>query len=230
MASEELFEVKDVNKIFGQGDVSVQALSDVSLKLTRGEFTAFVGPSGSGKSTLLNVMSGLDTPTSGQVSLKGVKIENMSGEELSNFRRDHIGFIFQAYNLIPVLTVKENVEYVMMLQGASEEEREISVGEILIKVGLSGMEDRFPSQLSGGQQQRVAVARAIVSRPDIILADEPTANLDSKTGNDLISMMESLNKELGITFIFSTHDPKIMNRARRLITLEDGRVKSDENR
>lgn len=228
--SETLFEVSSVNKIFGVDEATVHALNDVNLHLNKGEFTAFVGPSGSGKSTLLNVMSGLDTPTSGVVKLKGQKVSAMSGEELSKFRRDHIGFIFQAYNLIPVLTVKENIEYVMMLQGESESERKKRVADILTRVGLTGMEERFPSQLSGGQQQRVAVARAIVSRPDIILADEPTANLDSKTGSDLITMMEELNNEYGVTFIFSTHDPKIMSRARRLIALEDGKIISDEVR
>ena len=173
-------------------------------------------------------MSGLDEASSGKVFLAGKNISALTGDELSNFRRDHIGFIFQAYNLIPVLNVKENVEYIMLLQGVDETQRAKRVEKVLTELGLSGMEKRFPKELSGGQQQRVAIARAIVSKPDIILADEPTANLDSKTGADLIDIMAKLNEEYGTTFVFSTHDPKIMDRAKRLITLEDGKIINDK--
>ena len=179
---------------------------------------------------MLNIIGGLDTPSSGDVLLGGKLISKMSGSELSNFRRDHVGFIFQSYNLIPVLTVEENVEFVMLLQGVEKSLRSKKVKEILEVIGLSGSHDRLPSQLSGGQQQRVAVARAIVSEPDIILADEPTANLDSVTGSALLDMMKKLNEEKGITFIFSTHDKMIMERAKRLVKLHDGKIQSDETR
>ena len=226
-----IFDVKNVTKIFGETEeTKVNALKNVKLEIHRGEFTAFVGPSGSGKSTLLNVMSGFDTPSSGHVFLSNKEIDKMSGNELSNFRRDHIGFIFQSYNLIPVLTVKENVEYVMTLQNIDKDERDRKVSQYLKSVGLEGKENRYPSQLSGGQQQRVAVARAMVSNPDIVIADEPTANLDSKTGTDLIDMMLELNEKFGPTFIFSTHDPIIMKKAKRLITLKDGQIVSDETK
>ena len=226
-----IFDVKNVTKIFGETEeTKVNALKNVKLEIHRGEFTAFVGPSGSGKSTLLNVMSEFDTPSSGHVFLSNKEIDKMSGNELSNFRRDHIGFIFQSYNLIPVLTVKENVEYVMTLQNIDKDERDRKVSQYLKSVGLEGKENRYPSQLSGGQQQRVAVARAMVSNPDIVIADEPTANLDSKTGTDLIDMMLELNEKFGTTFIFSTHDPIIMKKAKRLITLKDGQIVSDETK
>lgn len=225
---ENIFNINNVEKIFGEKEIKVKALSDINLSINSGEFMALVGPSGSGKSTLLNVMSGLDNPTSGQVILAGKDISTLSGDELSDFRRDHIGFIFQSYNLIPVLTVKENIEYIMLLQKKSDQDRKTAVEEILSEVGLSGYEDRFPNQLSGGQQQRVAIARAIVSKPEIILADEPTANLDSKTGSELIELMAKLNVERDTTFVFSTHDPKIMQRAKRLVTLEDGKVIDDK--
>lgn len=227
---ESLFKIKNVSKKFGTKELQVQALNDINLDIHKGEFLALVGPSGSGKSTLLNIMSGLDEATHGQIILNGKDIETLSGAQLSEIRRDHIGFIFQSYNLIPVLTVKENVEYILLLQHVSEKERQEKVENILKKVGLAGYEKRFPNQLSGGQQQRVAVARAVVSQPDIVLADEPTANLDSKTGTDLIDLMATLNEEFGTTFVFSTHDQKIMKRAMRLVTLEDGKVISDEVR
>ncbi|MFZ8934473.1 MAG: ABC transporter ATP-binding protein [Bacteriovoracaceae bacterium] len=227
--SEKVFEVRDVYKDFGDSeDTIVHALKDVNLVINKGEFTALVGPSGSGKSTLLNIMSGLDLPSRGDVYLNNKHINTMSSNELSDFRRDHIGFIFQSYNLIPVLTVKENIEYIMVLQGVSQQQRRDRVGEILKTIGLEGKENRLPTQLSGGQQQRVAVARAIVAKPDIILADEPTANLDSKTGGALLDMMIELNEEFNKTFVFSTHDQKIMDRAKRLVTLEDGKVECDE--
>jgi putative ABC transport system ATP-binding protein len=195
--------------------------------MNKGEFTAIVGPSGSGKTTLLNIISGLDTPTSGVAFLAGKPISRMSGNELSDFRRDHIGFIFQSYNLIPVLTVKENIEYIMLLQGVHFAERKSRVQEILKEVSLENMENRRPIQLSGGQQQRVAIARAMASQPDLILADEPTANLDSATGMALLDMMRKLNEKKGMTFIFSTHDEMIMKRAKRLVVLKDGQVFKD---
>lgn len=225
-----VIELKGVERTYRTGDIEVHALENVDLMVERGEFTAVAGPSGSGKTTLLNIISGLDMPTGGEAVLAGRPICRMSGRELSDFRRDHIGFVFQAYNLIPVLTVRENVEYVMLLQGVDREERVRRVAEILGDVGLEGMEDRRPSQLSGGQQQRVAVARAMVSRPDIILADEPTANLDSSTGASLLDMMHELNRKHGMTFVFSTHEAMVMDRASRLVTLVDGRVHSDERR
>ncbi|MCO4792090.1 MAG: ABC transporter ATP-binding protein [Bacteriovoracaceae bacterium] len=229
--SETIFQIEGINRTFGDDpETLVHALADINLSIKRGEFSALVGPSGSGKSTLLNIMSGLDVPTSGEVILNGKHINSMTGKELSHFRRDHIGFIFQSYNLIPVLSVKENIEYIMVLQGKSEQERAERVSEVLKSVGIEGKENRLPSQLSGGQQQRVAVARAIAADPDIILADEPTANLDSKTGAALIEMMQNLNDDLGKTFIFSTHDQKIMDKAKRLVTLEDGRIQNEEVR
>lgn len=222
-----IINAKDITKIYKSGEVEVHALRGVSFKVEKGEFTTVAGPSGSGKSTLLNIISGLDIPTSGEASLGGKLISSMSGAELSKFRRDHVGFIFQSYNLIPVLTVEENIEYVMLLQGVDKIERKKRIKTILEEVGLEGSEQRLPSQLSGGQQQRVAVARAIVSKPDIILADEPTANLDSVTGSALLDMMRELNEEHGMTFLFSTHDKMIMERAKRLVRLKDGKVESD---
>jgi len=227
---EPLIRIDKVSKTYRTGEVTVEALKEVSLTIARGEFTAIAGPSGSGKTTVLNIISGLDKPDSGAVELGGRAISAMSGSELSDFRRDHIGFIFQSYNLIPVLTVEENIEYVMLLQGVPKKERNERVAKILAEVGLEGMQKRLPIHLSGGQQQRVAVARAMVSKPDIILADEPTANLDSKTGHDLLDMMKELNEKHGVTFLFSTHDRMIMEHARRLITLRDGAVVSDEVR
>jgi putative ABC transport system ATP-binding protein len=227
----DVFQIKSVSKVFGQNaETQVHALDQVDLNIQKGEFTALVGPSGSGKSTLLNIMSGLDTPTHGHVILSGEKIEDLTGDEMSVIRRDHIGFIFQSYNLIPVLTVKENIEYVMALQGIKQGDRDSRVSEFLKVVGLEGKEGRFPNELSGGQQQRVAVARAMVSRPDIIMADEPTANLDSETGTKLVEMMLQLNIDYGTTFVFSTHDPIIMEKAKRLVTLKDGKIISDELR
>lgn len=219
-----------VTKVYDADGIPVNALNGVDLTIQAGEFTAIVGPSGSGKTTFLNIISGLDAPTEGKVSLAGKVISEMSGNELSDYRRDNIGFIFQAYNLIPVLTVEENVEYIMLLAGVPKAERHKRVIDILKVVGLEGVEDRLPTQLSGGQQQRVAIARAMVSEPTIILADEPTANLDSKTGTDLLEMMRKLNTDTGMTYVFSTHDPLVMERAKRLITLRDGLVESDETR
>ena len=227
---DEVIRAEEVCKVYRTGEVEVNALSAFSLTIERGEFTAIAGPSGSGKTTLLNLISGLDTPSSGRVLLAGRPISEMSGNELSDFRRDHIGFIFQSYNLIPVLTSRENIEYVMLLQGVPKEERRGRTAAMLKEVGLEGMEERRPVQLSGGQQQRVAVARAMVSEPDIILADEPTANLDSGAGAALLDMMRELNERSGMTFVFSTHDTMIMERARRLVVLKDGRMDRDETR
>ena len=217
-------------KNFGEGELQIKALKDVDLSIVRGEFTAIVGPSGSGKTTLLNILCGLDVPSSGEIRVSGKPLSTLNGSELARFRRDHIGLVFQAYNLIPVLTVMENIEYVMLLQGISAKERKNRVLEFLQRIGLEGKEKRFPAELSGGQQQRVAIARAMVSQPDLILADEPTANLDSETGIQLLEMMRNFNQVQQMTFIFSTHDPMIMERASRLITLTDGRIFKDERR
>ena len=217
-----------VTKVYAADGIPVNALGGIDLTIRSGEFTALMGPSGSGKTTFLNIISGLDNPTEGKVWLAGKVLSDMSGNELSDFRRDNIGFIFQAYNLIPVLTVEENIEYIMLLQGVSKAERHERVTSMLESVGLKGLANRNPTQLSGGQQQRVAIARAMVSKPAIILADEPTANLDSKTGADLLAIMNRLNVETGMTFIFSTHDPMVKESARRLITIRDGQIDSDE--
>ena len=230
MPTEEVILARGIRKTYSDNGVPVEALRGVDLEVRKGEFTAVVGPSGSGKTTLFNVLSGLDTPTTGEVWLAGKRISAMSGGELSDFRRDHIGFVFQAYNLIPVLTVSENIEYIMLLQGVPARERRRRIEKVLEEIGLGGKADRLPTKLSGGQQQRVAVARAIVAEPSLILADEPTANLDSKTGTGLLDMMRELNKTKGMTFLFSTHDEMIMERARRLVTLKDGRVEKDETR
>ncbi|MBU2862660.1 ABC transporter ATP-binding protein [Reinekea forsetii] len=225
-----VIETRGLSRHYGEGDTLVKALDSVDVTIEAGEFTAIVGPSGSGKSTLLQLMGGLDNPSEGEVLLAQNNISSMASQALSDFRRDHIGFIFQAYNLIPVLNAAENCEYIMLLQGVPEAERKERVYNILKRVGLDGKEKRLPSELSGGQQQRVAVARAMASNPDIILADEPTANLDSKTGTELLDMMHELNKSEGMTFVFSTHDPKIMERASRLVHIEDGRIINDERR
>ena len=225
-----VIETKNLNRRFGSGETEVVALDNVSIEIEAGEFTAIIGPSGSGKTTLLHLIGGLDNPDSGSVNLSGSNIASMTGNELSDFRRDHIGFIFQAYNLIPVLSAKENIEYIMLLQGVAPAERRQRVNEMLALVGLEGLGDRRPAQLSGGQQQRVAVARAMASNPDIILADEPTANLDSMTGVSLLEVMRELNQTRNMTFVFSTHDDKIMERATRLIHLSDGKIQEDERK
>ena len=219
---------EDVKKDYRSDSVVVHAVRGVDLTIGTGEFTAIVGPSGSGKTTFLNIISGLDFPSDGRVWLNNQLISGMSGNALSDFRRDNIGFIFQAYNLIPVLNVEENVEYIMMLQGGEKAERHRRVLEILKTMGLEGYHDRFPSQLSGGQQQRVAIARAMVSRPALILADEPTANLDSATSTGLLDMMRRLNEETGMTFVFSTHDQHVVDKARRVVILEDGKNVREE--
>jgi len=227
---DKLIVARSIRKTYQDNGVPVEAVRGIDLTITKGEFSAIVGPSGSGKTTFLNIISGLDQPSQGEIHLAGKSLSSMSGRELSDFRRDHIGFIFQAYNLIPVLTVEENVEYIMLLQGVNKEERHRRVEKILAELGLEGFAGRLPTKLSGGQQQRVAVARAMVAGPSLVLADEPTANLDSKTGGELLDMMRTQNEKSGITFVFSTHDTKIMERARRLVTLKDGRIDSDEFR
>lgn len=225
----ELIVTENLKKTYFSGGVPVKAVRGIDLTIHSREFSAIVGPSGSGKTTLLNLISGLDKATEGEIHFKGRKLSDMKSSELSDLRRDHIGFIFQAYNLIPVLTVEENIEYIMLLQGISKEERHQRVIEILKEIHLDGFEDRKPPQISGGQQQRVAVARAMVSKPSLILADEPTANLDSKTGESLLDMMRKMNETTGMTFVFSTHDPMVMKKAQRLITIKDGRI-SEEKR
>ncbi len=226
-----VIETRGLKKTYEDGGVPVEAVRGIDFTLTKGEFTAIIGPSGSGKTTFLNLMAGLDSPTDGEVELSGNLISKMSGKELSNYRRDHIGFIFQAYNLFPVLTVEENVEYIMLLQGIHKKERHERVMQILEQVELENFAHRLPSKLSGGQQQRVAVARAMVSRPALVIADEPTANLDSKTSGDLLDMMKKLNEETGMTFLFSTHDEIVMKRARKVVTIRDGLLfKSEEEK
>lgn len=228
MQNEYVIEAKNLTKTYNSEHIEVKALDGVSFKIKRGEFTAIAGPSGSGKTTLLNVISGLDSLTSGKVTLAGKLLGKMTSSQLADFRKYHVGFIFQSYNLIPVLTVGENIEFVMLLQGLDTDTRRRKISQILKEVGLERKEKIFPAHLSGGQQQRVAVARAIVSKPDIILADEPTANLDSHTGEGLLDMMYNLNEKYNITFIFSTHDKMIMEKSQRLIMLKDGTVASDE--
>ncbi|MEJ2730356.1 MAG: ABC transporter ATP-binding protein [Deltaproteobacteria bacterium] len=225
-----IVECIDVTKTYRQGQVKVQALKDVNLKIDRGEFLAVAGPSGSGKTTLLNMIGGLDLLDSGSIFVEGEALESLSPSQLANLRLHKIGFVFQAYNLIPVLSAIENVEYVMLLQGLPSQERRAKSRAILDDVGLEGKYNRRPAELSGGQQQRVAVARAIVSNPAIVLADEPTANLDSKTGRGLLEMMKQMNSEKQITFIFSTHDRMVMEYARHLVKLKDGRLVDDQTK
>jgi putative ABC transport system ATP-binding protein len=219
--------VKEVKREYVQGDHTVHALAGVDLEIEPGEFTALMGPSGSGKTTLLNCIGGLDTPTSGEVVLDGQNIFELSERALSDLRLQRLGFIFQSYNLIPVLSAYENAEFVLLLQGVSQAERKKRVLETLESVGLGEHADRRPNQLSGGQQQRVAVARAIAGRPALILADEPTANLDSTTGSELIDLMKKLNQERSMTFVFATHDPKVMEAASRVVRLVDGKITED---
>ena len=223
-----LIEVNKLSKIYDGTAVPVTALKEVNIKIEKGEFTAIVGPSGSGKTTLLNIIGGLDVPTSGNVIVDNVDISTYKPDELVNFRLHHIGFVFQAYNLIPVFTSKENVEFIMLLQGLSKSEREKQAIELLKAVGLGDRINNKPSELSGGQQQRIAVARALASKPSFVLADEPTANLDSVTADSLLDLMENLNKNFNMTFVFSTHDQRVINRAHRIITLHDGAVERDE--
>lgn len=217
----------DLTKIYNPGKIEVNALRGVNMEIEKGEFTAIVGPSGSGKTTLLNIIGGLDRPSSGHVEIDGIDIAGLSDNKLIDFRKNKIGFVFQAYNLIPVLTARENVEFIMLLQKRSKEEREQRVLELLNAVGLEDQIDKRPSKLSGGQQQRVAVARALASKPLFVLADEPTANLDSASTSNLLDIMANLNQKEQMTFVFSTHDQRVIDRARRVITLEDGIIVSD---
>lgn len=225
-----VIEIKNLVKIYNSTQVEVKAVNGIGLSINEGEFTAIVGPSGSGKTTFLNMLGGLDKPTSGNIIINGTEITKLSASELIDFRKNNIGFVFQAYNLIPVLTAKENVEFIMQLQGKPKKERDERVLGLLEAVGLKDKVNSRPGQLSGGQQQRVAVARALASKPKFILADEPTANLDSKSTETLLDIMETLNREENITFVFSTHDARVVKKARRVITVEDGRIYSDETK
>ena len=229
-AVKDIVRLESVSKIYLQGKLEVRAVDNVSLEIDTGDFCALCGPSGSGKTTILNMIGGLDVPSSGKVWLEDRDLANLSRSEVADIRRDRIGFVFQAYNLIPVMTAYENAGFVLKLQGINESECHTRVMEILKEVGLQGMEHRRPDEMSGGQQQRVAIARAIVTRPAIVLADEPTANVDSVTADALLDLMQKLNKEDGISFLFSTHDQRVMDRARRLIRLRDGKIESDEAR
>jgi len=223
-------DLQGVTKDYPQGELTVHALRGLDLTVSSGEFTAICGPSGSGKTTTLNLIGALDKPTGGTVTLEGKDLAKLGRRALSVVRRDRIGFVFQAYNLVPVLTAYENAEIVLALQGVAVAERRKRVMELLAEVGLEGMEHRRPDQLSGGQQQRVAIARAIAAQPAVVLADEPTANVDSETADKLLGIMERLNRDRGTTFIFSTHDPRVMERARRVVRMVDGRVESDESK
>lgn len=225
-----VIELIKVNKVYNSSEVKVHAVNDVTLDFEEAEFAAIVGPSGSGKTTLLNLIGGLDMPSSGEIIITGTNLSQLKSSQLIDFRLNNIGFVFQSYNLIPVLTAKENVEFIMMLQKWPEKKRDERTYELLEAVGLSDRINSRPAKLSGGQQQRVAVARALASRPKFVLADEPTANLDSKSATTLLAIMEKLNHGEKITFIFSTHDPRVVKMAHRVITLEDGKVVSDEKR
>lgn len=224
-----LIKVENLSKVYNTTAVPVHALNKVTVEFEKGEFTAIVGPSGSGKTTFLNMVGGLDKPSEGSIVVDGLNINTLKGSQLVEFRLHHIGFVFQAYNLIPVFTALENVEFIMLLQGVPREERQQRAKELLTAVGLADRMHSRPHQLSGGQQQRVAVARALASRPQFVLADEPTANLDSKSADELLNLMEDLNHQYGMTFIFSTHDARVIKRARRVITLRDGQIVSDKS-
>ena len=222
-----VIDIRNLEKIYNESEVNVHAIRGIDLSFEKGEFAAIVGPSGSGKTTLLNMLGGLDNPTSGEVTIGGTDISSLKSSQLIDFRLFNIGFVFQAYNLIPVLTARENVEFIMHLQGRPKAERENRTKELLESVGLGERLNSRPSKLSGGQQQRVAVARALASKPQFVLADEPTANLDSEATGNLLDIMEKLNHEEGTTFIFATHDARVMKKARRVITIEDGKILSD---
>jgi putative ABC transport system ATP-binding protein len=220
-------ELKDVKKIYRSGPIEVPALRGISLRVAAGEFLAIAGPSGCGKTTLLNIIGGLDRADAGEVLVEGKNLQVLSSGELARLRLWRLGFVFQAYNLLPVLTARENAEFTLLLQGVPAKQREERVQKLFSEIGLAGLEDRRPGELSGGQQQRVAVARAMVTEPALILADEPTANLDSVTATALLEVMEQLNRAHGTTFVYATHDPQVMERARRLIRLRDGQIVSD---
>ncbi|HCX25123.1 MAG: macrolide ABC transporter ATP-binding protein [Flammeovirgaceae bacterium] len=225
-----VIKAENINKVYNEKTIPVHALSDVNIEINKGEFTAIVGPSGCGKTTLLNILGGLDNPSSGKVIVGDTEITKLKDSELIDYRLKHIGFVFQAYNLIPVLTTMENVEFIMLLQKRSKQERDARAMQLLDEMGIGDKASQRPSQLSGGQQQRVAVARALASKPEFVLADEPTANLDSTSTSALLDIMAKMNQEEGATFVFSTHDQRVIDKARRVITLEDGKVISDEHR
>jgi putative ABC transport system ATP-binding protein len=225
-----VIDINNVKKIYDETEIAVKAVDGVTLSFNEAEFVAIVGPSGSGKTTLLNLIGGLDIPTEGEIFIGGTNLSQLKSSELIDFRLNNIGFVFQSYNLIPVLTAKENIEFIMNLQKWSRKERDERAFELLKAIGLIDRADSRPAKMSGGQQQRVAVARALASRPKFVLADEPTANLDSKSASTLLEIMEKLNHEEKITFIFSTHDPRVVKMAHRVITLEDGKVVSDDIR
>ena len=225
-----VIELKNLSKIYNPETIPVRDINDVTLSVKEGEFTAIVGPSGCGKTTLLNMIGGLDISSEGSVEVGGVSIQDMNESQLTAFRLQHIGFVFQAYNLIPVFTAKENIEFIMVLQNMDAKTMQERSDDLLDRMGIKNQKNRRPSELSGGQQQRVAVARALAARPKFVLADEPTANLDSGSTEDLLDIMAKLNKEEKITFIFSTHDQRVIDRAKRVITLEDGVIISDEHR
>ena len=225
----DFLEIKQINKTFQPNkEVEVIALRDINLVIEQGGFVVLSGPSGSGKTTLLNIIGGLDEASNGTVILDGIQLSGLSEEELSETRRNHIGFVFQAYNLIPVLTARENIEYIMKLQGRSQLDCDARSNEVADKLGIDGLLDKLPNQLSGGQQQRVAVARAVATKPKLILADEPTANLDSKTAESLMDMMQRLNEEEGVTIIFSSHDPLVISKAKHSVVLKDGKIVANE--
>ncbi len=228
--SDTLLEVSSVTKNYGMGQASVAALKGISLVINKGEFTAFAGSSGSGKTTLLNLLGGLDSPSAGRILLDGVNLADLSSRELANIRRQRIGFIFQTFNLLPVLTGLENVEYPLLRRGLSSKEVKARAKAALDRVGLTAVMHHRPNQMSGGQRQRVAIARAVVHEPNVIFADEPTANLDKGTASEIISLMRELNRESKVTFIFSTHDQMIMEAAHRILHISDGQITSEERR
>jgi len=225
-----IVKLKQLNKIYHQGLVEVKAVDNITLEIDKGDFAVLCGPSGSGKTSILNLIGALDKPTSGQVWLEDVDIAELSNAQLAEIRKNRIGFVFQSYNLIPVMTAFENAAFVLELQGVAKKECHQRVMQTLDDVGLAGLEHRRPDEMSGGQQQRVAIARAIVTRPAIVLADEPTANVDSHTAESLLDLMQNLNQQHNITFLFSTHDQRVIDRARRVIRMQDGKIIADERR
>ncbi len=225
-----MIRIENLKKTYHAGETDVKALRDINVEIEKGDFISIAGPSGSGKTTLLNMIGCIDTPDSGQIFINGKAVSEMSNNEKALFRRENLGFVFQSYNLIPVLTAFENVAFSLNLLGRKEDEIKNEVNKLLDEVGLKGMENRRPDKLSGGQQQRVAIARALIKQPAIILADEPTANLDSATGEEVVKLMKEMNRKHNITFIFSTHDKMVMDYAQRLILLHDGNIQSDIRR
>ena len=226
----EAIRLKNVSKHYHEGELTVYAVVDVNLTLEKGEFATLAGPSGSGKTTLLNLIGGLDRPDTGEISIDGESAHDKTDDELTDLRLRKVGFVFQAYNLVPVLSAMENAEFVTLVQGVPPAERRKRVNEAFAELGIAGYERRFPAQMSGGQQQRVAVARAVVSEPAIVLADEPTANLDSESARSLLKLMRKLNEEKGVTFLFSSHDPLVIGEARRVIRMKDGRIVGDDRK